>query len=107
MAHPVLKQNPTLRDIQDYIAAMVKHRGFDKETVQDSFILLTEEVGELAKEIRKLRGVKMATDSAQLKLEHEAADVLMMLICVCNGLDIDLEQALRTKEEHNKTRTWS
>lgn len=107
MAHPVLKPNPTLRDVQDYIAAMVKHRGFDKETVQDSFILLTEEVGELAKEIRKLHGVKLASDAGKLKLEHEVADVLMMLICVCNGLGIDLEQALRTKEEHNKTRTWS
>lgn len=107
MAHPVLKPDPTLPDIQEYIAAMVKRRGFDKETVQDSFILLTEEVGELAKEIRKLHGVKMASDSAKLKLEHEVADVLMMLICVCNGLGLDLEQALRTKEEHNKTRTWS
>jgi NTP pyrophosphatase (non-canonical NTP hydrolase) len=38
--------------------------------------------------------------------DEEAADVLWMLLTVCNGLGIDLEAAFRAKDEHNKTRTW-
>ncbi|HSX04964.1 MAG TPA: MazG nucleotide pyrophosphohydrolase domain-containing protein [Candidatus Saccharimonadales bacterium] len=105
--HPVLAANPTLAEIQAYMAAVVKHRGFDKETLQDSFILLTEEVGELAKALRKHEGrAPVATDSTIGAIEHEAADVFWMLICVCNHLGIDLETALRDKEEINKQRRW-
>lgn len=106
MDHPRLKQNPTLSDIQEYVHAVGVHRGFDKESVQDSFMLLAEEIGELAKALRKMHDVKVANDSAVGKVEHEAADVFWMLLCVCNGLGIDLEQAMRDKEEHNKKREW-
>lgn len=105
-AHPVLKDEPRLRDIQNYIKDVVKARGFDDNTVQDNFIMLTEEVGELAKALRSLRGIGLADDSTAVHIEHEVADVLWMLICVCNQLDIDLEAALRAKEEKNKQRTW-
>jgi NTP pyrophosphatase (non-canonical NTP hydrolase) len=104
--HPVLGSNPTLRDIQTYVEATIKYRGFDKESVQDKFMMLTEEVGELAKAMRKMHGVKTAIDSKVGNVDHEAADVLWLLICICNKLNIDLEQALRSKEELNKTRTW-
>jgi len=104
--HPVLGSQPTLADIQAYIAAVVAFRGFDKEDVQDKFIMLTEEIGELAKALRKTNGVRMATDSAATNVAEEAADVLWMLVCVCNILGIDLEAALRSKEEKNKQREW-
>ncbi len=105
--HPVLAASPTLADIQAYIKAVIKHRGFDDETVQDQFIMLTEEVGELAKALRKFHGTaRIAKDSAVGQVEHEAADVLWMLVCVCNQLGIDLEAALRSKEEINKQRVW-
>ncbi|HEX3568152.1 MAG TPA: MazG nucleotide pyrophosphohydrolase domain-containing protein [Candidatus Saccharimonadales bacterium] len=104
--HPVLGPDPTLRDVQNYVQATIVYRGFDKESLQDKFIMLTEEVGELAKALRKQNGVKTATDSKVGAVDHEAADVLWLLICVCNKLGIDLEKALRSKEEINKTRTW-
>ena len=105
--YPTLAAKPTLADLQQFVAAVVKHRGFDDETLQDSFIMLTEEVGELAKAIRKLHGVKMASDSAIGKIEHEVADVFWMLACVCNDLGIDLEKAIRDKDNHNQSRSWS
>lgn len=105
MSHPVLCQNPTLQDLQTYIAQTLKYRKLDG-TVQDEFIMLTEEVGELAKALRKHSGHSMDITAADINIRHEAADVFWMLASVCNKLGIDLEQAIRDKEEHNKTRTW-
>lgn len=105
--HPVLKANPTLQDVQAYIGEVIEHRGFDKQSVQDELLLLSEEIGELVKAVRQHTGnVRNDAGSQGHKIEHEAADVLWMLVCVCNRLGIDLEAALRAKEEHNKTRTW-
>jgi len=101
-----LEANSTLADIQTYIAEMVKQRGFDQHTLDDNFIMLTEEVGELAKALRPVRGVSVADDSKMTEVEHEVADVLWMLVCVCNKLDIDLNLALRSKEQKNMHRTW-
>lgn len=108
MTQPALSLKPdaTLGDIQVYIRQIVKQRGFDSDSVQDNFIMLTEEVGELAKALRALQGIALADDSDKRDIQHEAADVLWMLVCVCNKLDIDLETALRAKEEKNKQRTW-
>ncbi len=102
----MLKAKPTLNDIQVYVAAVCQARGFDKESVEDSYIMLTEEVGELAKALRKHRCMTVATDSVVGDLAHEAADVLWLLVCVCNQLGIGLEQAVRDKEEKNRLRTW-
>ena len=104
--HPVLKPQPTLSDIQQYIAKANEHRGHDP-SVRTCLLLLCEEVGELAKAVRKSVGVRMDTakpDDAHA--DEEAADVLWTLCSICNDLDINLEEALRAKEEQNKTRTW-
>ena len=103
--HPALKDNPTLSDVQKYIAAAVAHRKFSN-SLQDDFIMLTEEVGELAKSLRKHRGIGLDAKSVARAAEDEVADVLWMLACVCNQLGIDLEQAFRAKEEKNKSRVW-
>lgn len=105
--HPTLQEKPTLKDVQDYVQRVLEHRGFDKQSLEYEFAMLVEEVGELAKALRQQGGGFKAADSDDFKVRHETADVLWMLICVCNRLGIDLEAALREKEEHNKTRTWS
>ena len=43
----------TLPQIQDYISKVLELRGFSNQTVQDKLLLLIEEVGELAKSVRK------------------------------------------------------
>src|SRR6266699_1162935 len=102
---PTLKSGASLAEIQRYITDMVKRRGFDGESLDDNFIMLTEELGELAKALRPLRGIMVANDSKMTEVEHEVADVFWMLVCVCNQLDIDLETAIRNKEKKNATRT--
>ncbi|HEY8999659.1 MAG TPA: hypothetical protein VIM53_05100 [Candidatus Saccharimonadales bacterium] len=102
-----LKENPTLADLQQYMREMVLERGFDKDgDIAKKFMMLTEEVGELTKASRKAAGMRLATDSAKNEAAHEAADVLIILLGICNMLGIDLEQALRDKEEINKQRVW-
>lgn len=103
--HPVLPDNPTLADYQKYIAEALAYYELDS-SAQYCLLMLTEEVGELAKAVRKSVGGKMDVTKPDAHPDEEAADVLWMLICVCNALGIDLEQAFRAKQEVNKQRTW-
>lgn len=100
-----LKSQPTLADYQQYMAQMVKERGF-KDDAPRKFMMLIEEVGEFAKASRKHAGMKLAGNATKQNVADEAADVFIVLLGLCNILGIDLEQAFRHKEEKNKQRTW-
>jgi NTP pyrophosphatase (non-canonical NTP hydrolase) len=101
-----LKPNPTIKDFQEYVARLVKERGFDKETVSEMFMLFLEECGEMAKAARKTQNIKIDKSSEIFKLENEIADVFIYLLDICNHFGIDLETAFRDKEEINKKRVW-
>lgn len=101
-----LKKDPTLKDLQEYVAVAVRERGFDKNSVEQRFMLLLEEVGEFAKAARGRAGMAFADDTKTKEMADEAGDVLIVFLGLCNLLDIDLEQAFRDKEERNKKRTW-
>ncbi|HSW66908.1 MAG TPA: MazG nucleotide pyrophosphohydrolase domain-containing protein [Bacillota bacterium] len=100
-----LKQDPTLGDLQQYVRELVVERGF-KDDVASKFMLLTEEVGEFAKAARKHAGMGYATDVAPQNVADEAADILIVMLALCNMMGVDLEQAFRDKEERNKLRVW-
>jgi len=102
----VLKKNPALRDFQNYVAALVKERGFEKETVPQIFMLFLEECGEMAKAARKASRMKTDQNSQEFCLHEEIADVFIYLLDICNHFGVDLEKAFREKEEINKKRTW-
>lgn len=94
--------------LQDYVEQMVQVRGFADETPQDCLLLLTEELGELAKEVRKAH-TRIKSDTAKdnsADLEGELRDVLMMLLALRRTLDADLMQAFKDKEMINCTRHW-
>ena len=95
--------------LQHYIHDMVMRRGFDKETPRDALLLFVEEVGELAKAMRKYLGLKTDQDKQEryTKLEHELADVLIYLLDIANLLDISLFSAFRDKEVENEKRIWN
>ena len=104
--HPVLGAKPTLAEVQAYIGATNTFRGHDT-SLQTCLLFLCEEVGELAKAARKSTGRRLDVAKADdMHADEEAADVLWVLASVCNNLGIDLEQALRAKDEKNKLRTW-
>ena len=55
---------------------------------------LTEEMGELAREINHTYGEKPKKNTEKEKLiEEELGDVLFVMICLANSLNIDLAQA--------------
>jgi NTP pyrophosphatase (non-canonical NTP hydrolase) len=52
--------------------------------------------------------VKLKTDvTANIgPIDEEIADMMIYLCSIANRFDIDIEEAFRRKEEHNKKRTW-
>lgn len=103
--HPELASRPTLQDLQKYVAETCEFRGYSTDT-RYCLLLLCEEVGELAKAIRKTTGGTIDPESRDSHVDEEAADVLWMLAVIANGLGVDLEQAFRNKMEINKSRVW-
>ena len=104
-----LNKNNTLQEIQQYIKNVIKIRGFEAQEIEKTMLLLIEEVGELAKSIRK-NATDMSIDKKKINnydtIESEVADVLIVLTTVCNKLNIDLYKALKDKEEENIKREW-
>ena len=103
-----MDENTSLKALQNYVDEMVNVRGFADETPQDCLLLLTEELGELAKEVRK-NHTHIKNDIAKASthsINGEMADVLMMLIALARTLDIDLLSAFKEKELENCTRNW-
>jgi len=104
---PTLKEEPTLKDFQEYVKNLEIERGFEKEAVISKCLLLAEEVGELFKAIRKKDKVlKVDHNSKFGSIDEELVDIMIYLFAIANRFDIDLERAFREKEDINKKRTW-
>jgi NTP pyrophosphatase (non-canonical NTP hydrolase) len=99
-----LPDKPTLADYQTLVSKLVVERGYSQETLPEVLMLLTEEIGELAKAIRKLNGQKTHQDSKVHNVQEELADCLWLLVDLSNRLEIDLETAFRAKEAKNQNR---
>jgi NTP pyrophosphatase (non-canonical NTP hydrolase) len=107
MSNLHLKENPTLGDIQKYVDDMVHERGFHGQSITQECMMLTEEIGELMKCVRKTGGMRMdAAKTYDIDPAGEVADILIVLASIANRLGVDMEQAFRDKEEKNKQRTW-
>lgn len=109
MSNLYLKENPTLKDYQEYVRQIKLERGFNVVDKTYECLLFAEEVGELIKAVRKnLKNahVDINSNPADNNIEEEIADVLIFLLSIANMHDIDVEQAFRIKEEKNKQRVW-
>lgn len=104
-----LNERSTLQDIQKYIEKIRELRSLENQEIEKTMLLLTEEVGELAKAIRK-NATDMYIDENKIDrydtIESEVADVFIVLNIVCNQLDINLYKALKDKEKENIKREW-
>jgi len=105
----VIKQTATLDQLQEYLRLMAIERGFTKQTAQDTLLVLVEEVGELAKALRKSNGIGI--DPKRLNeygdLKHEMADVLICLLILANKCNVNLFEAFHEKEQINCQRVWT
>lgn len=104
-----LSGSNTIHEVQDYIRKVIEIRGFSNQSIEQAMLLLTEEMGELAKAIRKEK-TSMSIDNNKIKnydtIESEVADVFIVLCTICNKLDIDLFSSLKDKEKENIERKW-
>jgi len=66
---------------------------------------LSEEVGELAREINHTYGEKPKKPTEETKsIEEELGDILFVLACFSNSLNLDLSKAFHTTIEKINTR---
>ena len=86
----------TIQYLQNYIRAKDHHPELKKEYM----LKLTEEVGELAKAIRKNQ---VRAEGAPIKetIDEELWDVLYYVIALANCCGVDLERAIKDKEDIN------
>jgi NTP pyrophosphatase (non-canonical NTP hydrolase) len=107
----------TLAALQELTDAIGRHFGWNGKGPEKSFLLFVEEVGELAKSIRKITGLAieqnnpdkpvLPTATQMQNIGEEMADVLSYLLELANHFNIDLEQAYRAKMAENLQRTWA
>src|SRR3989338_292795 len=93
-----LKKNPTLKDLQAHIKKLCEEKGWHHDNPETKFLLFVEEVGELAKAMRKkpgLWGEKAKKRKKSFELEEEFADVLNSPLALANHYGVALEAAYR------------
>jgi len=98
---PALPAELTLSALQDYVRRMVAARGFTTDR-NEIFIMLVEEVGELATEYKHRAFYPERFDRENLA--HELADILLYLVDLANGFGVELWPLWREHERENDRR---
>lgn len=95
----------SLTHLQARIKAERSKRGFVTDPLK-IFILLDEEVGEIAAELKKSWS-KNYDPFDPRRLEEELADSFILLVALANSFDIDLAAAVEHKFfDKDSRRTW-
>ncbi len=88
--------DPLQKQIDDYY----KKEGWEYWTQHQMLARLTEEVGELAREINHQYGPKKKKPAElENSIQGEVGDILYTLACICNQEGISLEEALKQSIE--------
>lgn len=98
--HPV-PPLPAVQPFQNYYAHAAVRRGYQKESPQDTLLLMLEEFGEFARAIRKRKKLRRDSKGAIAQEEHELADIFIYVVHMANVLGIDLADAVFKKENIN------
>lgn len=101
----------TLEDAQKQVDKWIKTYGVKYFGELTNMVILTEEVGELARVIVRTYGEQSFKESdKEANLADEMADVLWVLICLANQTGVNLTEAFEKnmlkKTERDKTRHW-
>ncbi len=98
----------TIKDVQHEVDALIAQykEGYFTPLVMQA--RLTEEVGELAREVNDVFGQKKKrADEQPSSIAMELADVLFVVVCFANALNIDLEHAFDQAMDKFRTRDAS
>jgi NTP pyrophosphatase (non-canonical NTP hydrolase) len=101
----------TLRDVQHEIDVLIKEEWQSNYWAPlSSLARLTEEVGELAREINAQYGEKPKKASeGQGNIASEIGDILFILASLANSIDVDLDVAfaeVMTKYQQRDAQRW-
>lgn len=100
-----MKQDKTLHNVQKEVDDYI---GQFKEGYFPPFEMLarmTEELGELAREVHHVYGMKKKKESeAEKSMEEELGDLFFVLVCFANAQNIDMQQAIDTVMRKFKSR---
>lgn len=99
-AHPI-PPKPAVQAFQAYYAKAALRRGYEKESAENTLLLMLEEFGELARAIRRRTGLRRDSSGSISPEEQELADVFIYVIHMANVLGFDLADAVRYKEDIN------
>jgi NTP pyrophosphatase (non-canonical NTP hydrolase) len=95
----------TIEDAQKQVDQCITTTGVRYFNELTNMVILTEEVGELARIIARRYGEQSEKDSDKNKdLGDEMADVMWVLICLANQTGINLTDAFRKNLEKKSTR---
>lgn len=97
------KQNITIAEAQQMVDHWIKTVGVRYFSELTNMVILTEEVGELARIMaRKYGDQSFKKSDEQYNMADEMADVLWVLICLANQTGVDLNEAfLKNMEKKN------
>jgi NTP pyrophosphatase (non-canonical NTP hydrolase) len=96
-----------LKALQSYYSRAASSRGWGSEDAAQCMLLLTEEVGELARSIRRYAGLSRHGADSSENAAEELADVQLYVVHLANVLGIDLASAVSDKEAKNLERFLS
>lgn len=103
----LLNEKSSVAEIQKYIKDMKKARKFDGVTIEREMMLFVEEIGELAKAIRKnTNGHLDVAKRYDTNVEEELADCFIYLLNIANMNNVDIFKAFKDKENKNCERVW-
>lgn len=89
---------PALKAFQEYYRRTAIQRGYTKERPKDCLLLMVEEVGELARALRKREKLTRHGSYGDSNEAHELADVFLYVVHMANTLGLDLASVVKEKE---------
>jgi NTP pyrophosphatase (non-canonical NTP hydrolase) len=101
----LLSKDKSIKELQQEVDAYISQfkEGYFSPLAMTA--RLTEELGELAREVNHYYGEKpKKTSEVEKTIEEELGDLLFVLICFANSLNIDLEKAHDVVMEKFNTR---
>ena len=86
-----------MKKIQKEVDDWVKQYKIGYFKPLEIMLRLTEETGELAREINHRFGPKKKKDTEDIKeIEEEIADIIFTLTCLSNSLDLDMDRGFKS-----------
>jgi NTP pyrophosphatase (non-canonical NTP hydrolase) len=100
-----LTENRTVKELQEEVDQYISQFKEGYFSPLAMMARMTEELGELAREVNHYYGEKpKKSEEKEKAIEEELGDMLFVLICFANSLNIDLQKAHELVMEKFNTR---